>query len=426
MGFSNFILSASQAVLNIYMIELIKGGVLKDPSNAFKVINVILVITQELSSKLLSVSEIAKGLAAFEMINKILDRPSLIDSTLQDEEDPDYKKYVKAENIKGKIEFKDVWFRYPTRKEEFVLRGLNLTVEPGQSVALVGESGCGKSTFINLMMRFYDPQFGEILLDGRNIKEYNLHSLRQAVSLVMQEPVLFNYSIMENILYSKMDATNEEIVQVSEAANCKDFVEAQKDREDVDESPKTLLAQWEEHKDQIIQHLQATQATEGKDGEPAPALDPNYGATKYQEELDVLNEIIEASLTQGDFKYQEGDVDTRDQSKVGPIHAGFKTLCGLKGSKLSGGQKQRVAIARTLIRKPSVLLLDEATSALDEDSQQKVQDALAKAREGRTMIVIAHRMSTIKGCDKLFMLQTGKVMEEGTFGELEAAGGGFA
>jgi len=104
-----------------------------------------------------------------------------------------------------------VWFRYPTRTEDFVLRGLNITVNPGESVALVGESGCGKSTFVNLMMRFYDVDHGEILLDGVNIKNINLHDLRKAVSLVMQEPIIFNYSVLENILYGKLDATNTEV-----------------------------------------------------------------------------------------------------------------------------------------------------------------------------------------------------------------------
>jgi len=108
----------------------------------------------------------------------------------------------------GKIEFKDVWFRYPRRKEDFVLRGLNLTINPNESVALVGESGCGKSTFVNLVMRFYDVDSGSVLIDGRDIKEYDLHSLRSAISMVMQEPIIFNYNILENVLYGKPDAKN--------------------------------------------------------------------------------------------------------------------------------------------------------------------------------------------------------------------------
>ena len=114
-------------------------------------------------------------------------------------------------DVKGKIEFKNVWFRYPTRTEDFVLRGLNITVNPSESVALVGESGCGKSTFVNLLMRFYDPDHGEILLDGVDIRKINLHDLRTVISLVMQEPIIFNYSVLENILYGKSNALNSEV-----------------------------------------------------------------------------------------------------------------------------------------------------------------------------------------------------------------------
>ena len=141
----------------------------------------------------------------------------------------------------GRIEFRDVWFRYPTRTEEFVLRGMNLTIEEGETVALTGESGCGKSTFINLMMRFYDPNFGDIFLDGRNLKEYNIHDLRRRVSLVMQEPLIFNYQISENILYSKLDASNKEVIDSSIAANAYDFICAQKDRESTDDRADNML-----------------------------------------------------------------------------------------------------------------------------------------------------------------------------------------
>ncbi len=127
--------------------------------------------------------------------------------------------------MKGKIEFKNVWFRYPTRKEDFVLKDFCIVINPCETVALVGESGCGKSTFVNLMMRFYDVDFGEILLDGINIKNYNLHELRKAVSLVMQEPIIFNYSILENVLYGKVNAKNSEVLEATEIANCTEFIE---------------------------------------------------------------------------------------------------------------------------------------------------------------------------------------------------------
>lgn len=131
---------------------------------------------------------------------------------------------LNLENVKGKIEFKDVWFRYPTRLEEFVIRGMTITINPGESVALVGESGCGKSTFVNLMMRFYDADHGQILFDGVDIKTINLHDLRMAISLVMQEPIIFNYTILENILYGKLDAKNSEIQEAADQSNCTEFV----------------------------------------------------------------------------------------------------------------------------------------------------------------------------------------------------------
>jgi len=125
------------------------------------------------------------------------------------------------------------------------LRGLNVRINPNESVALVGESGCGKSTFVNLLMRFYDVDFGEILIDGINIKKYNLHSLRKKISLVMQEPSIFNYSILENILYGKLDATNTEVIQATEIANCKEFIEKGALKK-LDDTPRGILKFMEE------------------------------------------------------------------------------------------------------------------------------------------------------------------------------------
>lgn len=127
--------------------------------------------------------DIGKAQQAAKKIFEIIEYPSEINAIEMDKDAT--KRRLNAEFVLGKIEFKDVWFRYPTRKDDFVLKGLNLTINPNESVALVGESGCGKSTFVNLMMRFYDPNFGQILLDGVNIAEYNLHDLRKAISLVM-------------------------------------------------------------------------------------------------------------------------------------------------------------------------------------------------------------------------------------------------
>jgi len=283
------------------------------------------------------------------------------------------------ENVRGQIDFQDVWFRYPTRKNEFVLRGLTLTINPNESVALVGESGCGKSTFVNLMMRFYDPDHGKILLDGVDIKEYNLHDLRKAVSLVMQEPSIFNYAILDNILYGKLDATNQEIYNAATIANCNEFIDKGQ-LEALDETPTGLISEMVNNKQAMIEAL---------------------GAEKYDENLDVLKKLEEVEIKKGAFITIDGDIDTRKVRNIPgydnlKLTNGYEIQCGIKGGKLSGGQKQRVAIARTLIGEPKVLLLDEATSALDETSQAKVQQAIESAMQRRTTIIIAHRMTTIK------------------------------
>lgn len=234
------------------------------------------------------------------------------------DEDNNKNKYKKADDIKGVIEFRDVWFRYPTRKEDFVLRGLNLTINPNEQVALVGESGCGKSTFVNLLMRFYDVDFGEILLDGTNIKEYNLHSLRQQISLVMQEPIIFNYSILENILYGKLNAYNTEVLEATGISNCDEFIQNESINA-VDNTPKSILHAMEERKEELIKVI---------------------GQDKYDEEIAVMQKCVEQESKKGMFEAIDGDVDNRDMPyKNEALVKGFGTQCGIKGSKLSGGQK---------------------------------------------------------------------------------------
>lgn len=351
--------------------------------------------------------DIGKAQLAATKIFKIIEQPSKINA-LEMDKNKSLKKLSK-DQVTGKIEFKNVWFRYPTRKNEFVLRGLTLTILPNESVALVGESGCGKSTFVNLMMRFYDPDYGQILLDGVDIKEYNLHDLRKAISLVMQEPSIFNYSIKENVLYGKLDARNSEIDKCTNIANCNEFIEKGQ-LDTLDESPAGLILEMEKNKQ---------------------AISSIIGEKQYKEDLDKLKKMDEIEAKKGNFQTVDGDVDMRAKKKVPnfddkQLSKGFDIQCGIKGGKLSGGQKQRVAIARTLISEPKVLLLDEATSALDETSQAKVQQAIEAAMTNRTTIIIAHRMSTIEKCNKVYLLEEGRVRESGNFDELMNSGGAFS
>ncbi|XP_072945637.1 multidrug resistance protein homolog 49 [Epargyreus clarus] len=231
----------------------------------------------------------------------------------------------------GKIQYKNVKFRYPTRREVEVLRGLSLVIPSGKRIALVGPSGCGKSTLIQLLQRLYDPDDGTVYLDDHSIVgDMRLTTLRRNLGIVSQEPVLFDRSIAENIAYG--DNTRvvpiEEIVSAAKEANVHTFIAAL----------------------------------------------PN----------------------------------------------GYETRIGARASQLSGGQKQRIAIARALVRNPRVLLLDEATSALDTHSERVVQEALDRASEGRTCLIIAHRLATIQNADMICVIDKGVVAEMGTHRELIA------
>jgi len=209
--------------------------------------------------------DMGKAMAAANKIFKILEHPSKINAQEIDK-DSSKKRITDTEGIRGEIEFKDVWFRYPTRKEDFVLKGLNIKINPSEKVALVGESGCGKTTMVSLMMRFYDVDQGEILLDGVNIKDYNLHDLRKALSLVMQEPIIFNYTILENILYGRLNATNSEVKAASDIANCTDFIEHEEFQEE-ENSAHALLKAMKAHEQELKKLI---------------------GEEKYKEELEIL------------------------------------------------------------------------------------------------------------------------------------------
>jgi len=165
---------------------------------------------------------------------------------------------IKPETFRGEIEFHNVWFRYPSRKNDWVLRGLNLKIRPNETIALVGESGCGKSTLVSLLMRFYDADYGHITVDGVDIRSYDLRSLRAVMGMVMQEPTLFNYSIYENILYGKTNASNSEIRESAQIANALEFVEQQSLLlNQYEDSCEGLHAQMEKNAPKIIEEVGA-------------------------------------------------------------------------------------------------------------------------------------------------------------------------
>jgi len=269
-------------------------------------------------------------------IFKILDTKPAIDI-----DDP--KQNVRS-SVKGNIEFRNVSFKYPSREKQ-IFKNLSFKINASTKVALVGPSGCGKSTILALLQRFYDPEEGDIFVDGVNLKEYDLKHLRNCFGVVSQEPVLFNGTIEYNIKYAKENASEQEMKAAAEKANALSFIE--------------------------------------------------------NNEFDVVNHDDKAQGT------------------------GFKRLVGPKGSQLSGGQKQRIAIARAILKNPSILILDEATSALDAQNEKAVQESLDKIMDGKTSVIVAHRISTIKDSDEILVFNDGEIIERGSYHSLNAQQGMF-
>jgi subfamily B ATP-binding cassette protein MsbA len=257
-------------------------------------------------------------------IQKTLVSAGYIFEILDLEIEPLYHGLPQTKINNGGVEFKDVSFAY--NGEIQALNNINLYVSSGEKIALVGESGGGKSTFINLIPRFYDLDHGKILIDGMDIKEMDLLSLRRQMAIVPQDVVLFSGSVYDNIRYGRLDAEKEEIFEAAHHANAHSFIEK--------------------------------------------------------------------------------------------LEKGYDTEVGERGLQLSGGQRQRIAIARAILRNPKILLLDEATSALDTESERMVQEALNSLMKGRTSFIIAHRLSTIAYCDRIVVLEGGRIVESGTEDEL--------
>jgi len=264
------------------------------------------------------IANFSKAMGASDRICEILDED-------MEEANPEG---ISEGRLAGAVEVRDLHFAYPSREDVTVLDGLGFSCQPGERIALVGGSGAGKSTVINLLLQFFKPASGEVLFDGKPASAYSLSHLRSQMALVPQEVLLFGGSILDNIRYGRPDATDEEIREAARKANAHDFI-----------------AEFPE---------------------------------------------------------------------------GYETLVGDRGLKLSGGQRQRIAIARAVLADPAILILDEATSSLDSESEHLVQEALDQLMEGRTSIIIAHRLATVRDADRILVLRDGKVAESGSHDELNA------
>lgn len=220
-----------------------------------------------------------------------------------------------------------MWFRYPSRPDQWILKNFTLTIQPCDSIAIVGESGQGKSTLINLIMRFYDPDFGSILVDDIDITEWNINELRMKMGLVMQEPTLFNYTVKENILYGKIKASNEEIVEAALIANANEFIESKELERAFETSATSLATEWENSKKTILEIFEKKE-------------EPKLAEKRYAVYEKSLKKKKQIELTKHQtFAASIGDIDMRTDAEKGDfaLHRGYAITSGIKGSKLSGG-----------------------------------------------------------------------------------------
>ena len=238
----------------------------------------------------------------------------------------------RANRLSGRIELKNVKFRY-RMDTPLVLNGINLKIEPGQKIGIVGRSGSGKSTLTNVVQFMYQPEDGDILFDGLSVKEINIGWLRSQIGVVMQENYLFDSSIRDNIAVNRPNAKMDEVIQAAKLAGANDFILELKD--------------------------------------------------------------------------------------------GYDTKVGERGSSLSGGQRQRIAIARALMDNPPILIFDEATSALDYESERTIMHNMDQIGANRTMLIIAHRLSTVRRCDRIIVVDKGQIIEDGSHDELMSAHGAY-
>ena len=303
------------AILIFYSGKLIALGELS-VNNFFSFLAAMMLAYQPVRSLSTLNVILNQGLSAASRILSVIDTKKLINN-------PDNAKEINVE--KANIKFKDVMFSY-NKSDGEVLKNINLEFEGGQMTSLVGHSGSGKSTILNLIPRFYDCGSGDISVDDQSIYDVTLHSLRKNISLVSQETTLFDDTIKNNIRYANLDASDEEILRAAKLSHCDEFI--------------------------------------------------NNLPEKYE------------------------------------------TLIGEDGVRLSGGEKQRISIARAMLKKSSIILLDEATSSLDSETETKIQDALKILTKDRTTIVIAHRLSTILNSNKIYVIDSGKIIDNGKHEDL--------
>ncbi|WP_241503783.1 ABC transporter ATP-binding protein [Ferruginivarius sediminum] len=303
--------------------QVIAGN--RDPGTFFAFITALLLAYEPLKRLAKLNANLQEGLAAAQRVFALIDRPPRLT------EKPDA---AELKVTQGEVRLENVSFTYNGEDEEKALHDVTLAAPAGKTCALVGASGAGKSTVLNLIPRFFDVTGGAVTIDGQDVRDVTLHSLRDSLALVSQEVMLFDDTVRANIAYGRPDASSADIESAARAAGADDFIAA--------------------------------------------------------------------------------------------LPEGYDTLVGPRGTRLSGGQRQRIAIARAMLRDAPILLLDEATSALDTESERKVQRALGTLMKGRTAIVIAHRLSTVMDAEVIYVMDKGRVVEQGSHAELLARGGAYA